>query len=72
MRYAICYVSTAAKNLTSPEINDLLDFSKKTNTRKDIKGVLLYSEGNFFQVLEGEKADILELFGRIEKIPGII
>lgn len=69
MRYAICYVSTAAKGLDKPAIEKLLKLAKENNTRKDIKGVLLYSEGNFFQVLEGEKEDLVELFGKIEKDP---
>ncbi len=62
MKYTICYVSTASENLKLEEIKDLLDKWKKKNNSKNMKGILLYSEGNFFQVLEGEKGNLIELF----------
>ena len=67
MKYAICYVSTAEKDLSPEEINHLLDQSKEKNNQKDIAGILLYSEGNFFQVLEGEKSEVLKIFELIQE-----
>lgn len=55
MRYAICYVSTAAMDVKFKEIKDLLDYSAKYNNGHDIRGVLLYADGNFFEILEGNK-----------------
>lgn len=69
MRYAICYVSNANTNLSREEIKRLLEVSKQTNTQKQMTGILLFSEGNFFQVLEGEKEIVLELFEKIKKDP---
>ncbi|QED36212.1 BLUF domain-containing protein [Antarcticibacterium arcticum] len=67
MRYAICYVSTAKADLEKPEVENLLDYTSNFNNSHDIRGVLLYSEGNFFQILEGDKKFVLELFDQIQK-----
>ncbi|MFZ0489999.1 MAG: BLUF domain-containing protein [Salegentibacter sp.] len=67
MRHAICYVSNADQSLTTSEINELLNFCEENNNLRDIKGILLYSEGNFFQVLEGEKEKVVDLYNRIQE-----
>ncbi len=69
MRYAICYVSTAAEGLATEELHRLMEDSEIRNNDRDIKGVLLYSEGNFFQVLEGEKQEVIELWDQIQADP---
>ncbi|RKS43466.1 FAD-dependent sensor of blue light [Gillisia mitskevichiae] len=65
MRYAIVYVSTANKNLEKAEIKKILSSSKKWNNENDVTGLLLFSEGNFFQIIEGEKKIITDLFKNI-------
>tara|TARA_R100001369_G_scaffold21881_4_gene39787 strand:+ start:37350 stop:37754 length:405 start_codon:yes stop_codon:yes gene_type:complete len=65
MRYAIVYVSTASKDLEKKEIENILNSSKKWNNENDVTGLLLFSGGNFFQIIEGEKNLILELFQNI-------
>lgn len=67
MRHAICYVSSKNKNLTHKQIIKLLEFCLENNEINEIKGILLYSEGNFFQILEGEKKIVLNLFEKIKK-----
>lgn len=67
MQYALCYVSNKRKEVSLQEIKDLLDFCQERNKRLEIKGVLLYSEGNFFQILEGEKEVVLNVFKQIKK-----
>lgn len=69
MRYAICYVSSAATPVNLEDISDVLKQAKEKNIKNDVKGILLYSEGNFFQVLEGDKNYILELYTLIENDP---
>jgi hypothetical protein len=69
MRYAICYVSTVAKEVKDEEIETLLENSSKKNNNHDVRGVLLYSEGNFLQVMEGDKKYVLDLYGKIERDP---
>ncbi|NJW53827.1 BLUF domain-containing protein [Salinimicrobium oceani] len=65
MHHTICYVSTATREFSGSEINELLALWKEKNEEQDIKGILLYSEGHFFQVLEGERSAVLALFSEI-------
>ncbi|MDT0691015.1 BLUF domain-containing protein [Salegentibacter sp. F188] len=66
MRFAISYVSTVNPKLSKIEIQEALDFSKNWNNDHNITGILLYSQGNFFQVLEGEEQLLKSLFSRIK------
>ncbi len=67
MLYTISYVSTSDKKFTDTDIHDLLNFVKKHNNENNITGLLIYSEGNFFQVIEGEKKIISDLFEKIKQ-----
>lgn len=66
MRYAIVYVSTASTDLSKDEIISILNYSKSWNNEHDVTGLLLFSEGNFFQIIEGEKNTVSELFEDIQ------
>lgn len=63
------YVSSAQTPLTAEDIEHILSASRANNERRGITGMLLYSEGNFMQVLEGERAAIDALFDVIERDP---
>ena len=65
MRYAISYVSSVSHTLSNDQIQEVLDYSRNWNIEHNITGILLYSEGNFFQVLEGDKDLLQSLFSRI-------
>jgi hypothetical protein len=67
MKHVICYISTATKDFNDKEVRDLMQEWRDQNSKLDIKGILLYSEGHFFQVLEGEKKDVLSLFQEIQQ-----
>ncbi len=67
MRYAISYVSSVNSNLTEDDILKVLKYTKNWNNEHGITGILLYSDGNFFQVLEGEKELLKSLLSRIIK-----
>ncbi len=67
MRYVISYVSTVNPDLSEIDIENLMAYVKIHNNTLDITGILIYSDGNFFQVLEGKKEIIKKLFGRIKK-----
>ena len=69
MRYAICYVSSAASNYNLNDIQNLLDTTEQYNNAHDIRGLLLYGEGNYFQILEGEKKLVEAIFDDIKKDP---
>ncbi|MCY2686482.1 BLUF domain-containing protein [Salinimicrobium sp. TH3] len=65
MQHAICYISTATSEFNNQEIENLLAEWREKNSNREIKGILLFSEGHFFQVLEGEKVKVLALYYRI-------
>lgn len=67
MQYALCYVSTAAQSLSTSEIENLLESSSNKNNFENITGILLFSNGNFFQVIEGDKAPVQALFEKIQQ-----
>lgn len=66
MRYAISYVSSAKNNISEKEVEEILDSAEEYNNTGDITGLLLFSEGNFFQVIEGEEKKVRELFENIK------
>lgn len=67
MKYIICFVSSATKEFNDKEIEVLFEDWKNKNYMKNIQGFLLYSDGNFFQYLEGEKSTVIYLAEKIKK-----
>jgi hypothetical protein len=47
------------------ELTDLLQKSRKNNSALGITGMLLYKDGNFMQVLEGDEDTVRELAAKI-------
>ncbi|MCC4213063.1 BLUF domain-containing protein [Leeuwenhoekiella parthenopeia] len=67
MMYAICYVSDERKELNKEDLILLYEQTVYNNYREQITGVLIYKDGSFFQVLEGEHQIITSLFDKIKK-----
>ncbi|CAN5171884.1 hypothetical protein BH23BAC2_BH23BAC2_10660 [soil metagenome] len=67
MRYAIPYVSTANIDLPEQEIDTIMAKTKEYNSGQKITGILLYNERNFFQLIEGEKSTVQNLYEKIEQ-----
>ncbi|WP_025742888.1 BLUF domain-containing protein [Aquimarina pacifica] len=67
MNHIISYVSTASKSLSNSDIKELFNFVEEFNNKNSITGILMYSNGNFFQILEGDEETILVLFEKIKK-----
>lgn len=63
--FRLIYVSSARQQLSDPELDDILESAVRHNTPQGITGMLLYCDGNFMQVLEGEEAAVDETYGRI-------
>ncbi|UZO82536.1 BLUF domain-containing protein [Aquimarina sp. ERC-38] len=63
----ISYVSTAHSYLSSLNLENLFTYSRERNMANCIDGILLFSEGNFFQIIEGERNKVNQLYARIEK-----
>jgi len=67
--YSLTYVSSATRPLTQIELRELLMVCEQNNRREGITGMLLYKDGNFMQVLEGEEPDVRLLYTKIGKDP---
>jgi len=62
----IVYVSTSTHDLSELELDDLLKGIRAKNKRNDITGLLLYNDGMFIQVIEGEIKRIIDLFDLVK------
>ena len=63
----LVYVSAATKLLTDEELDQILESSVRHNTQNGVTGLLLYTKGNFMQVLEGTESAVSETYARICK-----
>lgn len=63
----ICYVSSAKQNLSIIDQQFIFDQTLKKNTSLDISGVLVFNEGNFMQIIEGENDKISILYDKIKE-----
>jgi Sensors of blue-light using FAD len=61
------YASTAATIFKESDIPALLEHARTANADRELTGMLLYIEGGFFQVLEGDDAVVDEVYGRINR-----
>jgi len=69
MIYYLVYVSSAKKLFTPEELIDLLKVARENNAAVGVTGMLLYHDGDFMQLLEGEKSSVEQIFARIQKDP---
>lgn len=60
------YASAAARHFDQMELTALLQTARKHNEGAGLTGMLLYTEGSFFQVLEGAPDAVERLYARIE------
>jgi Sensors of blue-light using FAD len=67
--FQLIYESMAARSFSEEEVKVLLDDSRRSNLRKGITGILLYRQGQFTQVLEGNEFEVKQLFERISRDP---
>ena len=52
--YRLAYVSSALQKFSKPQLLSLLHEAREKNAYKGITGMLLYKDGNFMQMIEGE------------------
>ena len=67
--FCLVYVSSAAENFSNDDLLALLTTSRRNNTGSGVTGMLLYKQGNFMQVLEGEEEKVRTLHHRIQSDP---
>lgn len=60
------YVSGASTQMTDAGIEEILTVSRRNNLRDGITGMLLWADGVFIQILEGEPGAVRTLYRRIQ------
>ncbi len=63
------YVSSAVQLMSPAELLELLRISRERNRVVQVTGLLLYRDGNFMQVLEGDEQIVDSLQERIRRDP---
>lgn len=67
--FQLCYASAAAVPFSTDALKTLLAEAREKNARVGVTGILLYHEGSFIQVLEGERAAVETLYEKISQDP---
>lgn len=60
--FHLCYVSTETEHFSQEDLVALLGVARAANTEHDVTGLLLYREGSFYQLLEGNQAAVSHIF----------
>ena len=63
----IVYSSRATQGFDSESLLRLLETARENNLRANVSGILLYAEGTFLQVLEGDSEVVESLYDKIEE-----
>ena len=67
MTYQMIYFSAASTPMQVDELEDILEQAQSNNSSNGITGALVYIDGSFLQILEGEKARVQTLMQKISK-----
>lgn len=67
--FRLLYVSSAVKPFSKSELAELLVTSRENNGKQGITGLLLYKDGDFLQVLEGDETRVRALYEKISQDP---
>jgi hypothetical protein len=67
--YYLIYASAAAYEMDDAELLELLRQARNNNEALGVTGLLLYRNGNFMQLLEGEQEKVQQLFRKVERDP---
>jgi hypothetical protein len=66
MFHVVC-ISTASHLLTKAELQAMLEETRETNAQVGVTGLLLYKDGTFLQVLEGDQEAVMKLVSSIKE-----
>lgn len=67
MTYQIIYSSESATPMQTDDLEEILERAQISNAENGITGALVYVEGVFLQVLEGDRASLEDLMARISR-----
>lgn len=63
----LIYASVATQEFGAGDLAYLLQQSREPNARTGLTGMLLFSDGSFFQVLEGEAKEVDKLYQKLHQ-----
>ncbi len=61
----IIYLSRATRPLSDEELTTLLTQAREVNAQEGITGALVYGDGQFMQIIEGEEATLAMLYAKL-------
>ncbi|MEY3219460.1 MAG: hypothetical protein RIT27_817 [Pseudomonadota bacterium] len=67
MLQQLIYMSVSAKELTTEDLEQILEASRRNNAEKQITGLLVIKGRTFLQVLEGDSEVIKPLFQKLRE-----
>ena len=65
--YQLIYVSSSTEAFTREKFLEMAFVMSSDNTKVGITGMLVFKDGNFMEVLEGEESAVKALFSKIEQ-----
>ncbi|AFY00436.1 BLUF domain-containing protein [Bdellovibrio bacteriovorus] len=65
--FHLVYFSKAAEDLSYTDIREILEVSRRNNARLGITGLLIFRDGYFVQLLEGEEAPVRKVLDAIRE-----
>lgn len=68
--YYLIYISAAESGVGEVEMHDILTEAIRNNETYNVTGLLVYDDGIFIQMLEGEKADVEFIYEKIKTDEG--
>ncbi len=67
MPYQIMYSSQATKPMTVTDLEVILEDARTGNAARNVTGALVYTDGVFFQIIEGDKDVVHKLMASIAR-----
>ena len=65
----LIYASAASDDFTDDDLADLLHKARTNNQAQELTGMLIYQDGTFLQVLEGDEDAVKKLYVKIAADP---
>lgn len=63
----LIYHSLAVDHITEQDIRDILEEARTFNLEHNITGLLLFHDGEFIQILEGDDEDVKDIYVKIKE-----
>lgn len=63
--FHLVYISEAVTDISYTDIRDILEVARKNNHQEDVTGLLIFRDGYFVQLLEGDEANVKKVLNRI-------